>query len=139
MFLSLKIPPDWKDDGEEELNYKNLVRRVILDKPNWGLGFDGSISLYNNPNGLGRRDFWWREIVGSEGSFTEHGAQYVKDVTEWNIDGKEALSLYFTEYSGGGTYFMIPRGNQMIEIFFRVELSQNDELESIISTIDFLD
>jgi hypothetical protein len=140
MFVSFKIPSSWEEKSEGEFNFDNLVRRAMFDDPNWGLSFDFSVSLYNNPKRWGRREFWWREVAGSkESSYSEHGAKYVKDVTEWNMDGENALSLYFTEYSGGGTYFMVPRGDQTIVLFFNGELAQNNKFETIVSTFEFLE
>ncbi|HUW24880.1 MAG TPA: PsbP-related protein [Patescibacteria group bacterium] len=138
LFISFKVPSSWEEKGEAEFSVDNLVRRVMFDDPNRGLSFDFAVSLYNNPRGLSRREFWSQQFFGPGTSFSEHAVKYVKDINEWNIDGKSALSLFFTEYSGGGTYFMIPRGNQMIVLFFREELSQNDNFETIVSTVKFI-
>lgn len=139
LFVSFKVPPIWSGGIEKKANYENLLRRVSFDDPDWYGSDDFAVFLYNNPQNLSRREFWWQEIIKGEPPFSKYGAQYVQNILEWTIGGKEALSLFYTEYSMGGTYLMISRDNQMIVIFFNGDLLKENRFETILSTFKFLE
>lgn len=131
--LSLKIPSSWEEQSGAAKDVNFLIN------PGTTLPTSFRISLLDNPQNYGRRDFVWKTILGYTISLEEGIKQkYVEAPREWLIDGAESLSLRLLEYSMGGDYLVIPRENKMLVLFLsQSEFSEkNPEVFTVLSTIN---